>query len=196
MIKCIIFDIGGVLLDFYDNEYYGYLAKLSKRSKAYIEKKLDPLNARLDLGIIRTEYFEKKISELFHVKKNQVRLLEFYKEHARVNTKMVGLTEKLHKKYRIAVLSNVGFEKYDVNRRMIDYSKFDYRFLSCYMELRKPDPEIFRCALRKMRLRSDQVIFIDNQIENVLSARSVGIRSILFKSYKQLCNKFIELGML
>jgi FMN phosphatase YigB (HAD superfamily) len=40
-----------------------------------------------------------------------------------------------------------------------------------------------------MRIKSSQALFIDNQIENVVGARKVGIKSIWFKNSKDLKEK-------
>ena len=49
---------------------------------------------------------------------------------------------------------------------------------SALEKLRKPDPSIFQLTLSRLELDSDEAIFLDDTIENVVGARQIGIRSI------------------
>ncbi|MGI0141968.1 MAG: HAD family hydrolase [Candidatus Micrarchaeales archaeon] len=196
MIKCILFDLGGVVVDFWIKQYFDYLGKVSGYSRKEVEKKLDYHWNMLELGLIHVKFFEREISDVLGIERSKVQWIEFYKKNMRINKKMMALVKALKKRYKVAFLSNVDHTKYDIGRSILDLKEFDYAFASCYMKKRKPDPEAYKYVLRKMHMKADEVIFIDNQYENVLGARSVGIKSIWFKGSKsELVRKLRKLGV-
>ncbi|MDE1850245.1 MAG: HAD family phosphatase [Candidatus Micrarchaeota archaeon] len=196
MIKCILFDLGGVLVDFSDDDYLEYLSKVSGKSRRETVKKVEFWWRRLDLGIIHVKFFKAKISKIFGIGEEEVQWVEFYEKKVRLDRGMIALAKKLRKNYRIAFLSNIDLSRYDIALRILDLKWFDYDFASCYIKRRKPDPEVYRYVLRKMRLRPREVIFIDNRLDNVLGARSVGIRSIVFKNRTELQSRLKKLGVI
>jgi putative hydrolase of the HAD superfamily len=58
------------------------------------------------------------------------------------------------------------------------YLKFT--FTSCYMGLRKPDPQIYSRALGIVGMRADRTLFIDDRLENVAAAAAVGMKAVRF----------------
>ena len=59
-----------------------------------------------------------------------------------------------------------------------EYLKFT--FTSCYMGLRKPDPNIYRRALGILGKPAERSLFIDDRLENVAAAAAVGMKAIRF----------------
>ncbi len=55
---------------------------------------------------------------------------------------------------------------------------------SCYVHVRKPDPEIFRLALDISHAKPHQVLYIENTPMFVQIAEDMGIRCILHRDYK------------
>jgi putative hydrolase of the HAD superfamily len=95
---------------------------------------------------------------------------------------MEELLERIRAKYRVAFLSNsneihaeVIPKKYGTLFRKDDRFIFSHRF-----KVAKPDPEIFRRALEVIGATPAQAVFVDDLLENVIAARSVGILSFQF----------------
>ncbi|HEY2470774.1 MAG TPA: HAD-IA family hydrolase [Terracidiphilus sp.] len=65
-------------------------------------------------------------------------------------------------------------EKFELRR----YLKFT--FASCYMGLRKPDPNIYRHALGILGKSPECSLFIDDRLENVAAAAAVGMKALRF----------------
>ncbi len=59
-----------------------------------------------------------------------------------------------------------------------NYLKFT--FTSCYMGLRKPDPQIYRRALGILGKAAERSLFIDDRLENVAGGAAVGMKAIRF----------------
>ena len=62
---------------------------------------------------------------------------------------------------------------------------FKYRIISGDVHYRKPDPQIYRIALKQIQALADECLFVDDSIANILSAQMLGIPSILFNRYNE-----------
>jgi len=78
--------------------------------------------------------------------------------------------------------------------RELKPNKFvDFFISSCFVQLRKPNADIFRVALDTAHVSTDQVIYIENTAMIVKVAESLGIRSILHADYKSTCANWFRL---
>ncbi len=50
----------------------------------------------------------------------------------------------------------------------------------------KPDPAIYRHTLQQLGTRPEETLFLDDKIENIDAARTLGIRAIQFSTVDQL----------
>ncbi|WP_327636332.1 HAD-IA family hydrolase [Kribbella sp. NBC_00482] len=57
---------------------------------------------------------------------------------------------------------------------------FDRTFYSCDLGLAKPDPAYFRAILGELDLPASSVLFIDDNVDNVEAASSVGLRAEVY----------------
>ena len=100
---------------------------------------------------------------------------------------MVDLVKKIKKAgYKVPLLSNVlrKMALYNSNKRR--YRLFKPLFLSYTIGARKPFQAIFKHALRKLRVKPEECIFIDDQISYLEGAKALGINTIHFKNHPQL----------
>lgn len=108
------------------------------------------------------------------------------------------LLERIRAKYRVAFLSNSNEvhaeaipKQFPTLFRKDDRFVFSHRF-----KVAKPDPEIFRRALEIIGALPQHVVFIDDLIENVNAARSVGIQAFQFIDTMTLERELAEAGLL
>lgn len=196
MIKAIIFDLGGVVIDFSNKLYYERIAETSGKPaeevKITIEKSALPL---LEKGKITTRSFEKTVAKSLGIALKEVRWYGFYARAVRANSDILELLSVLHQDYRIAYLSNIDKARYSYTVKILNLNLFDYRFASCYIGARKPEPMVYTYALKKMGMGPSNALFIDNQMENVLGARKAGITSLQFKNRRTLDLDLAKLGL-
>ncbi len=108
-----------------------------------------------------------------------------------VKSEIFEILKKLRTKYKTAILSNADAvsvrARFDKQNFPLE-KYFDYIFISSETGLLKPDPEAFKHCLNIMEVKPEEVIFIDDTNENLISAESIGIT--IFK-YEEL-NDFIN----
>ncbi len=190
MIKCIMFDIGGVLMEDFHNEYYcDYLSRLSGMP---FDKTKDIINGREvslgNMGMITKYELEMRLAERLGIKQSQVKWFELYKKHAKLNKPMFWLVKRLHRRYTTAYLSNIDRSKYEYTLKLFGpyLELFDYKFASFAIGMQKPYNAIYNYALARMHMDAGEVVFIDNQEDNVEGAREVGMNALLFKGIEEL----------
>ena len=111
---------------------------------------------------------------------------------------MEELLMRVREKYRVAFLSNSNEVHAEIiPRRFAGLFQKDDRFiLSHRFRVAKPDPEIFRRAVEILGALPHHVVFIDDMIENVLAARTVGMRAFQFVDADSLTRELESEGLL
>ena len=109
-----------------------------------------------------------------------------------------SLFERLSKSYHLGLLSNT--DPIHVAHLESTYSFFRYfpepvRIYSCSVGASKPDPLIFRTALRTCKVSAEQAVYIDDIAAYAEAARSLGCTGIQFRSAEQLHQDLAVLGM-
>lgn len=96
----------------------------------------------------------------------------------------------------MAALNNESREinEYRINQfRLRDY--FESFFSSCYLGLRKPDPEIYRRVLAITQRKPESCVMIDDRDLNLECARELGMQTIQFQNVAQLRGDLARLGI-
>lgn len=200
MIKLVLFDLGGVIIDFTNDEhYYPYLAKASKAGVKRVRRllKATTLWEKLDKDEITQQEFDRKISKELRIREKDVKWYEMYKKEARVDKRVLAIAKKLSKNYKVGYLSNVDQSRYTWTRGLLkSYSDiFAYKFASCDIHRRKPDCEIYLYVLQRMKIKPSEAVFIDNLKANVVGARKAGLKGIVFKNSSDLKRQLKKLGV-
>jgi putative hydrolase of the HAD superfamily len=111
---------------------------------------------------------------------------------------MIGLITQLKARHGLKILV-VSNEARVVNNYRIHKFKLhhfvDSFISSCFVHIRKPDPDIFRLALDIAQTPVQQVVYIENTPMFVQIAESLGIRSVLHTDYKSTRAKLASLGL-
>jgi putative hydrolase of the HAD superfamily len=109
-----------------------------------------------------------------------------------------NLLNTLKSKYKTFLLSNTNnIHLTEVNAIVFKTSgeksldPFFYKaYFSHLMKMRKPDPEIFNFVLRENNLNASETLFMDDILENIEAAKSVGIQTIHITSTNQILSLF------
>lgn len=100
---------------------------------------------------------------------------------------MVGLIQKLEKRYKIALATNEGetITKYKITASGVSSHLSDVIASYAIHEI-KPSPQFFHKTLAILDVQPEECVFIDDMQQNVDATKSLGITSVLFKDAKQL----------
>ncbi|GAC1616594.1 MAG: HAD family phosphatase [Candidatus Acidiferrum sp.] len=106
--------------------------------------------------------------------------------------------ENLSKRYKLGLLSNtdaIHVAKLESTYDFFHYFPPDVRTYSCTVGASKPDPLIYREALRSCKVHADQALYIDDIPEYVEAAKRLGMSGIRFRSADQLYADMRSLGV-
>lgn len=183
-LKNIIFDYGGVLLDW--NPHYLYDPYFGDREKA--EWFLTNIctyewNAQHDNGKPVAEGTAELIAQYPEWEK-EIRM--YYREFMKMMGGQIPGMEELVKKLkangqRVFGLSNWSVETFAMVRPV--YPVLDLMedmVISGEERVMKPDHRIYEIALERFGIKAEESVFIDDNPTNVKAADEVGIRGVLF----------------
>ena len=106
------------------------------------------------------------------------------------------LFEKLSKNYRLGLLSNTDpIHVAHIESRYDFFSYFPVRIYSCSIGAAKPNPLIYREALRACRVQAEEAVYVDDIAAYVVAAQRLGMAGIQFQSSEQLELAFHDLGL-
>ena len=187
-IKYIIFDNNGVLTTSLHETVSSACAKHLGVSKSTIERAILRRSVMLDSGRCTDVKVSAVILKDLGLDGDPVAFSRV-RNAAFVNKPNVQrFTIALSKKYKLALLSNFG-DGHDVANkrwkleRIIPKSR---QFVSSKIGMVKPHKNIFRYALRALNVRAREVIFIDDNSQNIAVAKSLGIDAIRFATLPKL----------
>ena len=107
-----------------------------------------------------------------------------------MNSYLPSLLEKLHKKYKLAIVSNMSFAD-ALFKSLAEFNisnHFDAIVVSGNLGWRKPSPRIFKKALQTLRVKAEEAIFVGDSLRaDIKGAEQLGIKTILLneKNKKQ-----------
>jgi putative hydrolase of the HAD superfamily len=109
-----------------------------------------------------------------------------------------ALFATLSKNYRLGLLSNT--DPIHVAYLEKTYSFFAYfpkpvRIYSCAVGASKPDPIVFREALKAGKVNAGQTVYIDDIGEFAEAASALGMHGLRYSSPERLCADFERLGI-
>ncbi len=191
-INTIIFDLGGVLVDW--NPMYVYTQEFNgdvEKAKWFLENVCTPKwNIEQDGGRTIKEAVNLKIKE-FPQYKSLIRLY-YEKWHLMFSGAIeenVTLFQKLKasKKYKIYALTNWSAEKWDKALELFPFlNDFDGVVVSGIEKTRKPFSKIYEIILERYNIIPQNAVFIDDNLKNVEKAKELGIHAIQCKNPSQV----------
>lgn len=199
-INTIIFDIGDVLalskhpIKKYKNKtrHLGIHESIAKKLNISLDQYFDSIDTTytksIEGKISKKETIEKLSKNLKISKQKLIKIyFQIYNQEFKQNQELLKKAFELKKLgYKIAVLTDQWHLSKEALIPKKIYKNFSRVIVSCEIGIRKPNLEIYKLILKKLKIQPKQALFIDNQQWNILPARKLGMKTILFKNNKQL----------
>jgi FMN phosphatase YigB (HAD superfamily) len=178
----VIFDIGDVLF------------KWSSETKTAISSRTlhkilsTPTWFDYERGRISEDGCYACVGEEFSIEPEEIRrTFQQARDSLQANDELIALIRELKEqsdgRLRVFAMSNISLPDYAVLRtKPADWAIFDEVFTSGAVGERKPNLGFYRHVLGVTGIDPRRTIFVDDKLENVLSARSLGFHGIVFEN--------------
>ncbi|MEK7226116.1 MAG: HAD family phosphatase [Bacteroidota bacterium] len=200
-INAIIFDLGGVLIDWNPRYVYRTVFDSEEKTEWFLQNicTLD-WNEKQDAGYLIVTAVEEKVAE-FPEWEKEIRI--YYNRWTEMLKGPLDATVELFRqlkdsnRYKLYALTNWSAELFPVALERYDFLHwFDGRVVSGEEKTRKPFPEIYQRLLERYNVNAGEVLFIDDSLRNIQAAEVLGIRGIHFQSPGQLKDELVKMILL
>ncbi|MFX1410482.1 MAG: HAD family hydrolase [Promethearchaeota archaeon] len=200
-IKAIIFDLGGVVVELDFSRFFKDVIEISplntpnsslllefwRQSDIYHQGKISnnefysqACELLQTCALNQEQFFDSFNSVIYQIKEDLLTLIKKIKDQNNI---------------RILCLSNVNASHWqhllEKNKEIVEY--FDELILSFEVHMTKPDPRLFELAIQKASCKPEEIVFIDDGLNNIRSARELGIKGIKFTNLENLVNELRNL---
>jgi epoxide hydrolase-like predicted phosphatase len=199
MIQAIIFDIGGVLIRTEDHEPRRRLEQrlgLAPGAAEYIV-----FNSESGLRTQRGEFTEEdnwlRVQRELNLSDDD--LADFRREFwggDKLDGELIDYIRRLHGRYQTAIISNAlpGLMTLVTGKYPIA-DAFDVIVGSGDVKVAKPDPAIYRLALKQLGRQPAEAVFIDDSLPNIQGALAVGLHTIHYTRGTDIPAALAEFGV-
>lgn len=199
-INAIVFDLGGVLIDWNPRYLYRKLIGDESAMEDFLKEVVShEWNASFDAG----RSFAEGVNELSIRYPEYKDLIAAY--HLRwpemLGGAIHGTVEILRslareKRYRLLGLSNWSAETFHFARQRFDFLElFETILVSGEEKLIKPDPKFYRLLNERLGVELAKSVFIDDVQKNIDAASGLGMKAIRFENPDRLRADLTELGV-
>ena len=204
MVKNIIFDLGGVILDLAVPRTFEEFSKISRIPHDEVMRLFKSSEGfeHYERGDYTDDEFRDFVRNLFHLTVDDATL------DACWNAMLLGIPQNkldlllnLKERYKIFLLSNTNNIHLEHINNVIMSSTAATRALDSYfhgvyyshrMGMRKPEPEIFLEVLADNGLNAEETLFLDDNMDNIHGAAAVKIRTAFVNTTNFILDYFHE----
>jgi phosphoglycolate phosphatase-like HAD superfamily hydrolase len=182
--KTLIFDLGSVLFAWKPAENFKLPSKLMKAifsSKPWLE---------YECGKPTASVYE-ELAKQFHLTTADIaNAVSHYTDSVNIDatiSSLIGELKATCPDLSVFAMSNIPQPIYEVLlSKQLKWPPFDAVFTSSNAGMRKPDLGFYRHVLSRITAPPAEVIFIDDMLENILSAQSIGMHGVHFTDSLEL----------
>lgn len=199
-IKNIIFDFGGVVMDWNPRYFFKDYFKDDEKMEFFLKNIAeDEWNAEQDRGrtlaegteiqVAKFPEWEKEIRAYYDnwstmLKSDIPQNVEVLRKLAKTQYQLFGLTNWSHETFPYAL------ENYDF------FELFDGKIVvSGEEKLIKPNPEIWKVLLDRYAIKAEESVFIDDNFKNIEVAKSLGFLTIHITENTDLADELSKIGV-
>ena len=199
-IDTIIFDLGGVLVDWDPMNLYKNVFESEEKARWFLNTVCTPeWNIEQDGGRTILDAVKLKVSEYPEYKKE---IVLFYQRWDEMFTGVIQVNIDLQQQliknpeYKVYALTNWSAEKWDIALELFPFFKdFDGVIVSGIEKTRKPFDAIYQLILDRFQINPVKALFIDDNLENVNAAKRNKLNAIQFTENELLANQIFEFNI-
>jgi len=184
-IKNIVFDFGGVLVEWNPRYLYKKLFNNEEQMEDFLQNICTPdWNEQQDAGRSLSE----ATNLLVHKHPEHESMIRAYYdrwEEMLIDdiSENVSVLNQLKGKYRLFGLSNWSGETFPTAfKRFPFFEEFEGIVISGDENMKKPDPEIYSLLLNRYQIEAENSIFIDDNADNIRVAKEIGFSTVHFNN--------------
>jgi glucose-1-phosphatase len=197
-IELVFLDLGNVLVFHDDLVLCQRLSDYGGAPREVIRQRLLALWDPVNRGAIAGEALRRAVCQASGASTvmDAATFDEVWNCYFRIHHEVLPIVERLLGRVKLVLLSNTNEVHWRFVRPLVPLlERFSDRVLSHEVGLAKPDPEIFRAALRRVGLPGQVCAFFDDVPAFVESARSVGIVGQVFTTAARFEEQLAALGL-
>ncbi|MSQ60843.1 MAG: HAD family phosphatase [Betaproteobacteria bacterium] len=199
-LRTVIFDLGGVLVDWNPRYLYAGVFRDDARMESFLAEACNhEWIHEMDAG----KPFEQAVTERIQRFPHYAIPLGLWRTHwektirGPIEDSVAALNELVRDGYRLVALTNWSAETFPFARQRFAFlSLFEDILVSGEHGLAKPDHAIFRLACERWNIRPEQSLFIDDSVANIHAARDLGFQCIHFQAPSSLVASLRQMGLL
>ncbi len=200
-IKNIVFDLGGVLVDWNPRYLYRKVFDSEEKVTWFLENVCtNEWNGQQDAGRTLNEATEVLVEQKPEYA-NEIRA--YYQRWTEMlNGPIEGtlkILEQLRSQngHRLLALTNWSQETFPTALELFDFLHwFEGIVVSGDEKLIKPDPSIYKVLFKRSQVEPHESIFIDDSLVNVTASRALGMHALHFQDPEQLKRELKEFGVI
>jgi len=199
--KNVIFDLGGVLIDW--NPDYVFKDVFNNAEKlAWFYREICPMdwNENQDAGYPLAQATADRVA-LYPQYKEWIEM--YYGRWEEMLGDAIQETVELlrlcvnNPNLKVIALTNWSAETFPVAFKKFDFLQwFEGIVVSGEEKTRKPFPEIYKISLSRYKLEANETVFVDDNLRNIKAAEALGIHGIHFKNPLQLSGELKKINIL
>lgn len=187
MIKAITFDLDGV---YFINGKANFIANLvnlgvdeSEAKRVFLQS--DQMNKLYKTGQLEDEEFWTWASSEWNIGRSWQELIDLLISGYEVDFNVRDIVKKVRANgYKTLICSNNFPARIEgLDKRFGFLSDFDGKALSYEVGFAKPDQKIFEELINVSGVKPEEIVFSDDNIENLDGAKSLGIQTFLFEGF-------------
>tara|TARA_B100001175_G_C19511504_1_gene644227 strand:- start:2166 stop:2783 length:618 start_codon:yes stop_codon:yes gene_type:complete len=191
-IKNIIFDLGGVLIDWNPEYLYLKVFEGDRKKMQWFFEEICTMdwNENQDAGYPIEQATEERV-RMFPQYEDWIRM--YYGRWEEMLGEPIAETVEIlnqllkNTDYRVAALSNWSEETFPIALERFEFlHRFEGIVVSGSEKMRKPFHEIYQLSLDRFGFKAKETLFIDDNLRNIEGAADMGIQTIQFRSIDDL----------
>lgn len=193
----LLFDLGGVLMDFAGFEELRRLLPGSLRRSEVRDRWIhSPAVQRFERGEITARRFAEAVIEDLEICLEPPEFLTAFVEWARPPYPgAIELLQRLGKHYRIAALSNANELHTPLHRKRFEHA-IDNFYFSDEIGAVKPERAIYEHVIGDLGVPAGRIAFFDDTPVNVDTARRAGLQATRVDGLVSLATQLLRLGVI